>query len=173
MSTQAIYPGTFDPLTYGHLDIIIRSNKIFDQVLLAIAENPQKKPLFNITERIVLAKQATQKFPNVTVFGFNDLTANIMKIKKINVLIRGIRNISDFDYEIQLAKINHYFNSNIETIFMISTDTRSCISSKLIKEIAQQGGKIDHFIPNFIAEQVINKLYKPKKNKLPLFNLLS
>lgn len=82
METKAIYPGTFDPLTYGHLDIIIRSKKIFSNILLAIAENPQKKPLFNIKERIMLAKKATQTFSNVTVFGFNDLTINIMKKKK-------------------------------------------------------------------------------------------
>lgn len=162
MSTQAIFPGTFDPLTYGHLDIISRSNKIFTKISLAIAENSQKNPLFNIKERILFAKQATKDFPNITVFGFNDLTINIMKIKKINILIRGIRTTADLDQEIKLAKINRYLNKNIETIFMISTDQWSCVSSKLIKEIAQYGGKIDHFIPKFIAEQVIQKLHQSK-----------
>lgn len=158
MITKVIYPGTFDPLTYGHLDIIIKASKIFDKIFLAIAENSQKNPLFSLEERIVLAKKATEKFSNVVVFGFSGLTVNVIKQKKINILIRGLRTISDFEYEMQLAKINHYFSPEVETIFMISENIWSCLSSKLVKEIAQYGGKIDEFMPNFIAERVIEKL---------------
>lgn len=158
MIIKAIYPGTFDPLTYGHLDIIIRASKIFDKIFLAVAENTQKNPLFSLEERILFAKQATKNFSNVIVFGFNELTVNVIKKNQFNVLIRGLRTISDFEYEMQIAKINHYFFSDFETMFMISTNIWSCVSSKLIKEIAQYGGEIGGFMPNFIAEKVIEKL---------------
>ncbi|WP_159715024.1 pantetheine-phosphate adenylyltransferase [Blochmannia endosymbiont of Camponotus nipponensis] len=171
MTIQAMYPGTFDPLTYGHLDIIIRSHKIFDKIFLAIAENPQKNPLFSLEERVILAKQATKTLTNVTVFGFNDLAINVMKEKRINILIRGLRTRSDFEYEIQLAKINHYLEHEVETMFMISTGIWTYLSSKLVKEIAQYGGKIDNFIPNFIAEKVIEKLHNTSKTKQILPNL--
>ncbi|WHL25310.1 MAG: pantetheine-phosphate adenylyltransferase [Candidatus Blochmannia vicinus] len=164
MITHAIYPGTFDPLTYGHLDIIIRAHKIFDEIFLAVAENPQKNPMFSLKERVVFAEQATAKLSNVTVFGFNDLTINVMKKKHVNVLIRGLRTRSDFEYEIQLAKINNYFEKEIETIFMMSTGIWAYLSSKLVKEIAQYGGKIDQFMPNFIAEKVIEKLRNTSKD---------
>ncbi|URJ24431.1 pantetheine-phosphate adenylyltransferase [Candidatus Blochmanniella camponoti] len=165
MTIQAMYPGTFDPLTYGHLDIIIRAHKIFDKIFLAVAENSQKHPLFSLEERVIFAKQATATLDHVTVFGFNDLTINVMKKKQVNILIRGLRTRSDFEYEIQLAKINNYFSHEVETIFMISTDIWACLSSKLVKEIAQYGGRIDRFIPNFIAEKVIEKLRNTEKKR--------
>ncbi|WP_331828706.1 pantetheine-phosphate adenylyltransferase [Candidatus Blochmannia sp. SNP] len=164
MITHAMYPGTFDPLTYGHLDIIIRAHKIFDEIFLAVAENPQKNPMFSLKERVVFAKQATATLSNVTVFGFNDLTINVMKKKQVNILIRGLRTRSDFEYEIQLAKINNYFEKEIETIFMTSTGIWAYLSSRLVKEIAQYGGKIDQFIPNFIAKKVMEKLRNTSKN---------
>lgn len=164
MITHAMYPGTFDPLTYGHLDIIVRAHKIFDEVFLAVAENPQKNPLFSLKERVIFAEQATATLSNVTVFGFNDLTINVMKKKQVNILIRGLRTRSDFEYEIQLAKINNYFEKEIETIFMISTGIWTYLSSKLVKEIAQYGGSIDQLIPNFIAEKVIEKLRNTSKD---------
>ncbi|URJ23914.1 pantetheine-phosphate adenylyltransferase [Blochmannia endosymbiont of Camponotus sp.] len=164
MTIQAMYPGTFDPLTYGHLDIITRAHKIFDEIFLAVAENSQKHPLFSLEERVIFAKQATAMFNYVTVFGFNDLIINVMKKKQVNILIRGIRTRSDFEYEIQLAKINNYLSNEVETVFMISTDIWAWLSSKLVKEIAQYGGRIDRFIPNFIAEKVIEKLRNTEKN---------
>lgn len=163
MKIQAIYPGTFDPLTYGHLDIISRARKIFDKIFLAIAENSQKQPLFSIEERVIFAKQATAMLDNVTVFGFNDLIINVMKKKQVNILIRGLRTKSDFEYEIQLAKINNYLFNEVETVFMISTDIWAFLSSKLVKEIAQYGREIDRFVPNFIAEKVVEKLHNIKR----------
>lgn len=153
-----MYPGTFDPLTYGHLDIIIRAHKIFDKVFLAVAENPQKNPMFSLKERVAFAEQATAELSNVTVFGFNDLTINIMKKKQVNILIRALRARSDFEYEVQLAKINNYFEKEIETIFMTSTGIWMYLSSKLVKEIAQYGGNIDQFVPKFIAEKIMEQL---------------
>lgn len=161
MINKAMYPGTFDPLTYGHLDIINRASKIFDQIFLAIAENSQKNPLFSLKERIFFARKATENFSNVIVFGFNGLTVNIIKEKKVNVVIRGLRTISDFEYETRLLKINHYFFPEVETIFMISTNVWAALSSKLVKDIAQCGGAIHGFMPSFIAEKVIEKLYVP------------
>ncbi|URJ25077.1 pantetheine-phosphate adenylyltransferase [Candidatus Blochmannia ocreatus (nom. nud.)] len=158
MILKAIYPGTFDPLTYGHLDIITRARKIFSKIFLAVAENPQKRPLFSLKDRVMLAEKATSIFSNVVVFGFNDLTINIMRERQIKFIIRGLRTVADFEYERQLVSINNHLNSEIETVFMMSTGIWGGLSSKLIKEIAQCGGELKNFIPEVILEKVLERL---------------
>ncbi|MCR3755888.1 MAG: pantetheine-phosphate adenylyltransferase [Sodalis sp. Psp] len=151
---KAIYPGTFDPLTNGHLDLVTRAAKIFDQIVLAISANHSKQPLFDLNERVALATQVTAHLPNVTVMGFSELMTNFARQQEATILIRGLRAVSDFDHEMQLAKINRHFMSELESVFMVPADDWSYISSSLVKEVALHGGSIDHFLPTLIAEEV-------------------
>lgn len=158
MINKAIYPGTFDPFTNGHLDLTTRAAKIFDQIILAVSTNKNKKPLFNLEDRVSWASIATKHLSNVTVIGFDDLTAIFAKKQKINILIRGLRVMSDFECEMQLAKINRHIMPNLESIFMIPTDTCSYISSSLIKDMILYGGNIHHFLPTVIAKAITSRL---------------
>ncbi|AFP84819.1 pantetheine-phosphate adenylyltransferase [secondary endosymbiont of Ctenarytaina eucalypti] len=154
MTTKAIYPGTFDPLTNGHLDLVTRAAKMFDWVLLAIAASPSKQPLFDLDERIGLATQVTSHLPNVTVMGFSNLTANFAHQQKVSILIRGVRAVTDVEHEIQLAKMNCHLTPTLETVLMIPSSAWSCISSTLVKEVGLYGGDVDHFLPEIIAKAV-------------------
>lgn len=146
-------------MTNGHLNLLTRTAKIFDQVVLAIAANPNKRPLFDLNERVMLATQATAHLPNVTVLGFNDLTTNFARQQQANILIRGLRTTSDFEYEMQLAKMNRHLMCEFESIFMMPEEAWSYISSSLVKEIARHGGNIDHFLPSLIAEKVKERFH--------------
>lgn len=159
MITKAIYPGTFDPLTNGHLDLITRASKIFDQVILAIASSPSKHPLFNLEERVVLATQVTSNIPNITVTSFSNLITNFARQHQAHILIRGLRVASDFEYEIQLEKIRRYLMPELESVFLTSTEAWSAVSSTLVKEIALHGGNVNYFLPANIAKEVMVRLY--------------
>lgn len=157
---KAIYPGTFDPLTNGHLDLVTRAAKIFDQIVLAIAASTSKRPLFDLAERVALATQVTAYLPNVTVIGFNDeLMTNFARQQQVTILIRGLRTVSDFEYEMQLAKMNRYLMPELESVFMMPTESWSYISSALVKEVALHGGAVDHFLPALIAKAVLARLH--------------
>jgi pantetheine-phosphate adenylyltransferase len=158
MSIKAIYPGTFDPCTFGHLDIIKRAREIFPEVIVAVAHNPQKKPLFSVRERVEMLKKATQGMTGVHVDDFNGLVVKYAKEKKINVLIRGVRMLSDFEYEFQMALTNRKLAPDIETIFLMPQETFSYISSKLLKEGAALGADLSAFVPGFIAKALKNKI---------------
>jgi pantetheine-phosphate adenylyltransferase len=158
MCQKAIYPGSFDPITYGHIDIIKRALNIFEEVIVAVAGNPSKKPLFSVQERVKMVKQATKDCDRVTVEDFNDLVVGYAHRKKIGVIIRGIRMISDFEYEFQMALTNRKLASDIETIFLMPSESYSYISSKLLKEAASLGADMSHFVPQFIEKALKAKL---------------
>lgn len=158
MSTKAIYPGTFDPMTNGHLDIVTRAALLFDHVILAIAASPGKKPMFTLDERVELATQVTTHLNNVEVIGFSDLMANFAKTQGANVLVRGLRAVSDFEYEMQLANMNRHLLPTLESVFMMPTKEWSFISSSLVKEVARHGGDITPFLPQVITQALMEKI---------------
>jgi pantetheine-phosphate adenylyltransferase len=145
----AIYPGSFDPLTNGHFDVVQRAAKLFDRVIVAVAKNEGKKPLFSLQERLALVKEATGGMPNVEADALEGLLVDYVVQKKAQVIVRGLRAVSDFEFEFQLALMNRKLNENIETIFMMPKDTYTFLSSRIVKEIAQLGGDVSPFVmPN-------------------------
>ena len=163
MTNTAIYPGTFDPITYGHIDLIKKSLKIFDRIVVAAAENINKDYLFTIDERVDIIKESLfndlkLSKKKILVIPFNTLTINLCKRYKAKVIIRGLRAVSDFEYEFQLAGMNKKLNEKIETIFMMSDIENQIISSKFVKEIAKLDGKISKFITKSIVKRLKNKL---------------
>jgi len=145
----AIYPGSFDPLTNGHFDVVQRAAKLFDRVIVAVAKNEGKKPLFSLQERLALVKEATAGMPNVEADALEGLLVDYVVHKKAQVIVRGLRAVSDFEFEFQLALMNRKLNENIETIFMMPKDTYTFLSSRIVKEIAQLGGNVSPFVlPN-------------------------
>lgn len=155
---RAVYPGSFDPITYGHIDIIKRAAKVFDEVIVAVAHNLDKRPLFSVRERVEMLKRATHGITNVKIDDFNALAVDYVKKKGINVIIRGIRMISDFEYEFQMALTNRKLNSSIETIFMMPNEAYSYVSSKLIKEAAALGANLKDFVPSFVEKRLLKKI---------------
>lgn len=158
MSTKAIYPGTFDPMTNGHLDLVTRAALMFDHVILAIAASPSKKPMFSLDERVALATAATSHLSNVEVIGFGDLMATFAKNHNATVLVRGLRAVSDFEYEMQLANMNRHLMPTLESVFMMPSKEWSFISSTLVKEVARHGGDITPFLPDNITKALLKKI---------------
>lgn len=158
MSRRAIYPGTFDPCTFGHLDIIKRAREIFPEVIVAVAHNPQKKPLFSVKERVAMLRKATRGMTGVRVADFNGLSVKFAAQNKVNVLIRGVRMLSDYEYEFQMALTNRKLAPRVETIFLMPQETFSYISSKLLKEGAALGADLSAFVPGFIAAALKKKI---------------
>ena len=158
MSTKAIYPGTFDPITNGHIDIVTRAASMFDKVVLAIAASPSKKPMFSLDERIALAEQATAHLVNVEVIGFSDLMANFARAQQANILIRGLRAVADFEYEMQPAHMNRHLMPTLESVFLMPCKEWSFISSSLVKEVARHQGDVSHFLPANVHQALLNKL---------------
>lgn len=159
----AIYPGTFDPITYGHIDLIKRAAKIFDKVVVAIAHNKSKGVLFSVEERVEMLKDAVKGIPNVVVDDFDGLVVKYVKKMGSNVMIRGLRMISDFEYEFQMALTNRKLADDIETIFMMPHEDYSYVSSKLIKEAAALGADVSNFIPKKAEAALKKKLSKRSK----------
>ncbi len=146
MTTTAIYPGTFDPITNGHSDLIVRASKLFDRVIVAVAVNPSKKPLFSLEQRVELAQQSLLGLENVEVCGFEGLLIDVAMEKKANIIIRGLRAVSDFEHEFQLASMNRKMQPEIETLFLTPAEQFTFISSSLIREIATLGGNVSDFV---------------------------
>jgi pantetheine-phosphate adenylyltransferase len=142
-----IYPGSFDPLTNGHLDVIRRADKLFDRVIVAIANNDSKQPMFSKEKRVELASESLEGMDNVSVETFDGLLVNYAVEKGAQAIIRGLRAISDFEFEFQLALMNRHLNSSIETIFMMPKDKYTFLSSRMVKEVASLGGDITGFVP--------------------------
>jgi pantetheine-phosphate adenylyltransferase len=147
----AIYPGSFDPITLGHLDVIERGCKLFEQVVVAVARNPNKTPLFTIEQRIEQVRICTQHLPNLEIDSFDGLTVTYAKMRQAQVLLRGLRVLSDFEYELQMAHTNKSLLPQIETVFLATSNEYSFLSSSLVKEIAKLGGSVDHLVPPNVA----------------------
>jgi pantetheine-phosphate adenylyltransferase len=158
MQKRAIYPGTFDPITNGHLDIVTRAAAMFDTVVLAIAASPSKNTLFTLSERVALAQAAVTALPNVEVVGFSDLMANFARSAQANILIRGLRTATDFEYEMQLASMNRHLMSELESVFLMPAQEWSFISSTLVKEVARHHGDVSHFLPEHVHQALLERL---------------
>ncbi|EOW6698580.1 pantetheine-phosphate adenylyltransferase [Cronobacter sakazakii] len=158
MTTRAIYPGTFDPITNGHLDIITRAASMFDGLILAVAASPHKKTMFSLDERVALAQQAAAHLQNVSVTGFSDLMANFAQAQQANVLVRGLRTAGDFEYEMQLAHMNRHLMPTLESVFLMPSKEWSFISSSLVKEVARHQGDVSHFLPAHVHQALLEKL---------------
>ncbi len=154
----AIYPGSFDPLTNGHLDVIQRAARLFDRVIVAVAENEGKHPLFTKGERVTLVNKAVARLSNVKVDSFNGLLVDYVAERKAQAIVRGLRAVSDFEFEFQLALMNRKLDENIETIFMMPKDTYTFLSSRIVKEIARLGGDVSAFVPVHVRTALLKKL---------------
>jgi pantetheine-phosphate adenylyltransferase len=154
----AVYPGSFDPITNGHEDIIRRAANVFDELIVAVLINPNKKGLFSIDERVELIKKVVKPYKNVTVESFSGLLTNFMKQREAKVIIKGLRAVSDFEYEFQMALMNNKLDSSIETLFMMTSAQYSYLSSSSVKQVASFGGCIKDLVPDIIINDVINKL---------------
>ena len=154
----AIYPGSFDPLTNGHLDVIQRATKLFDRVVVAVAKNESKQPLFSLEERLSLVSQAIERMPNVEADAFDNLLVDYVERRGAQAVVRGLRAVSDFEFEFQLALMNRKLNERVETIFMMPKDTYTFLSSRLVKEIARLGGDVSPFVPGHVQTALIEKL---------------
>jgi pantetheine-phosphate adenylyltransferase len=145
-----IYPGSFDPLTNGHLDVIQRATKLFDRVIVAVARSESKHPLFPLKERVQMVEQAVRHLPNVTADAFDGLLIEYAERQSAQAVIRGLRAVSDFEFEFQLALMNRKLNERVETIFMMPKDTYTFLSSRIVKEIASLGGDVSDFVPGHV-----------------------
>jgi pantetheine-phosphate adenylyltransferase len=163
----AIYPGSFDPITLGHLDIIERSCRLFDQIVVAVLRNPNKVPLFTIQERMVQIRQSTSHLSNVEVDSFDGLTVTYANLRGATVLLRGLRVLSDFEMELQMAHTNKTLSNEIETVFLSTSNEYSFLSSSLVKEIAKFGGPIDHLVPKPVALDIYRCYAKTHPASVP------
>ncbi len=150
----AVYPGSFDPITFGHLDIIERSSRLFDRVIVAIARNPSKVPLFSVMQRTDQIQRAVHHLSNVGVDSFEGLTVTYAQACQASVLIRGLRAISDFEMELQMAHTNKTLSHSIETVFLVTSNEYSFLSSSMVREISRFGGPVDHLVPKHVAQDL-------------------
>ena len=158
LHTKILYPGTFDPITNGHVDLVTRATKLFDEVVIAVASGHHKKPLFNFEERVALVETVFVDLPQVSVIGFEGLLVDFMREKNATAVLRGLRAMSDFEYEFQLANMNRELDENFEAVFLTPSQNYSFISSTMIREIAKLGGDVTKFVPPCVSEAFIQKL---------------
>ena len=160
MGSRAMYPGTFDPFTNGHNDLVRRASRIFDHVVVAVAANPNKAPLFTLEQRVELARHVLADVPNVEVTGYSGLTVSFAKQHGLNVIVRGLRAVSDFEFEFQLATMSRHLNGEVETVFLTPSEQFSFVSSTLIREIASLDGNVREFVHPLVAEALAGKFAK-------------
>ncbi len=157
MTTRVIYPGTFDPITYGHINLIERSSKMFEQIIVAVAASPSKKTMFTLNERVEMAKQVLAHLDNVTVVGFSGLLVDFAKQQQANLLIRGLRTTMDFEYEFGLTNLYRRLMPDLESVFLTPSEEFAFLSSTIVREVALHGGDVSQFVPPFIAQKLTTK----------------
>jgi pantetheine-phosphate adenylyltransferase len=162
MSKIAIFPGSFDPVTNGHIDLIKRAAEVFDKVIVGVAIDTHKEPLFNTDEREDMAREVLKDVGNITIQTFSGLVVNFAKKSNANVLVRGLRMISDFEYELQMAQTNRRIDNTVETVFLMPTEESSFLSSSLIKQVASLGAELSSFVPEYVAKKLKEKLASKK-----------
>lgn len=155
---RAIYPGSFDPVTFGHLDIIRRSSKLVDELIVGVLKNNAKSPLFSVAERVKMLEEVTKELPNVRIVPFEGLLVEFAREMKAKMVVRGLRAITDFEYELQMAQTNHKLESELETIFLTTSLEYSYLSSTTVKEVAAFGGDISQFVPDIVIEKIQAKM---------------
>ena len=154
MKINAVYPGTFDPITNGHHDLVRRAARLFDRVVIAIAANPNKTPMFSLNERVDLARRVLHDLPNVEVLGYSNLTVEFAREHKVGVILRGLRAVSDFEFEFQLANMTRHLNRDIETVFLTPQEQFTFISSTLVREVAILGGDVGKFVHPIVEAEL-------------------
>jgi len=154
---RVLYPGTFDPITKGHSDLIERAARLFDRVIVAVAASPKKNPLFSLEQRVQLAQEVTAHLPNVEVVGFSNLLVHFVKQQNANILLRGLRAVSDFEYEFQLANMNRQLAPTVESMFLTPSEKYSFISSTLVREVALLGGDVSQFVHPSVASALAER----------------
>ena len=155
---RAIYPGSFDPVTLGHYDIIERSSKIFDRLIVGVLNTSAKSPLFSVEERVKMLKDVTKRLPNVEVMAFDGLLIDFARAKEAQVIVRGLRAVTDFEYELQMAQTNHKLEPSVETVFLTTSLEYSYLSSTIVKEVAFYHGDISKFVPDVVRERIREKM---------------
>lgn len=163
MSVSAMYPGTFDPITLGHEDLVRRASRLFDRIVVAVAANPGKTPMFSLDERVALARKVLKNFDNVEITGYDGLTVDFAKKNDLQVIVRGLRAISDFEYEFQLANMNRHLTDDVETAFLTPTEKYTYISASLVREIAAMGGDVTEFVSPDVKAALRRRVKKKKK----------
>jgi pantetheine-phosphate adenylyltransferase len=156
---SAVYPGTFDPITNGHIDIIRRTLRVFDRVVIAVAPNPKKTPLFDLKERIFMIEEATRGMKNIEIEPFEGLLVDYVKERGADAIIRGLRAVSDFEYELQMALMNRKLSDTIETVFLMPSEEYSYLTSSIVKEVASYGGNVKDLVPSIVARR-LSELFK-------------
>lgn len=162
---SAVYPGTFDPITNGHLDLIKRSLTVIDKLVVAVAENPNKNPLFTVDERVELVRKSTTGLENVEVYPFSNLLIEFCRKKSINIVIRGLRAVSDFEFELQMSQMNRKMDETIETLFLMPSEEYTFVSSKLVKEFASFGADVSGHVPPPVVDKLRAKYQNAKEKK--------
>ena len=162
---SAVYPGTFDPITNGHLDLIKRSLTVIDKVVVAVAENPNKHPLFTVDERVELVKKSTSGLENVEVYPFSNLLIEFCRKKSVNIVIRGLRAVSDFEFELQMSQMNRKMDETIETLFLMPSEEYTFVSSKLVKEFASFGADVSDHVPPPVVDELRAKYPNAEEKK--------
>jgi pantetheine-phosphate adenylyltransferase len=158
----AIYPGSFDPITNGHLDLIERARRVFDSLIVAVLTNPDKLPLFTVTERVEMLQEATQGMPNVAVDTFGGLLVEYAKQKGAGIILRGIRAFTDYEYELQMAIMNRKLEPSLETVFLVPAESYTYVSSRLVREIFQNGGSVKGLVPPLVEDRLHQKVFQNK-----------
>ena len=161
----ALFPGSFDPLTNGHVDIVLRSAHLFERVLIAVLVNPEKKPLFTPPERVEIIRQVFREYPNVEVDTFAGLLVDYARRKRASAIVRGLRAVSDFEYEFQMALMNRRLNPRIETVFMMPAESYSYVSSRLVKEVVQLGARVTGLVPPVVERRLRDKYGDPPERR--------
>ena len=160
---RAIYPGSFDPVTFGHIDIIERAARISDELIVGVLQNKAKTPLFSVEERVIMLREVTKHLKNVKIIPFEGLLIEFAKQMDAKVIVRGLRAITDFEYELQMSQTNRKLNSDVETLFLTTSLDYSYLSSTTVKEVANYDGDITQFVPEFVAEKVTEKIKERRR----------